>query len=201
MRVLAFDASTARGTVAVVDGGDVVWAEHFDSPRGRGGELFPALERAVRAAGTFDRVVVGIGPGSYNGLRAAIAAAEALHLARGVERVGVVSARALAGETEDFFALGDARGGRLWLARITAGRVAEDFALVTPEEARARVEAEPGVARLGTAELAAVPGVRVATVDGVGLARLGAREAAATGEIAPLYLKPAHITTPRGAGG
>lgn len=196
MRVLAFDGSTACGGVAVVEDGVMLFAETFASPRGRGGELFPALDRAVRATGRADRVAVGIGPGSYNGLRATIAAAEALHLAWEVPRVGVPSAAALDGG-EDFFALGDARAGQLWLARITAGRVVGDFALLSAAAVRERLEIAPEVPRLATAFLADFTDVPVGTPDVVRLAGLAAALEPAPGPLEPLYLKPAHITQPR----
>ena len=70
MTVLAFDCSTARGTVAVFANGTVLFREDFDSPRGRGGRFFPVLEAAVRAAGQPDRVAVddgiGLGRGRFS---------------------------------------------------------------------------------------------------------------------------------------
>jgi tRNA threonylcarbamoyl adenosine modification protein YeaZ len=197
MRVLAFDCSTTSGSVAVVDNGVTIHAESFACPRGRGGAFFPALERAVTAAGRVDRIAVGIGPGSYNGLRAAIAAAEGLHFATGAERVGIVSPRALAGGTGEFFALGDARGGVFWLVRIADGRVAGEFELLPLEALVAKLDARPDLRRLAAAPVPAVPGVVVAMPDAVTLARLALEETPATAVLEPMYLKPAHITAPR----
>ncbi len=199
VKVLAFDCSTAHGSVAVVENGATLFAETFESPRGRGGEFFPALERAVRAAGKFDRVAVGIGPGSYNGLRAAIAAAEGLHIATGAERVGVASPLALA-EEEDFFAMGDARSGQFWLARVTNGAAREAFSLVSHDALLAALDREPAVPRIATAELPGVARLTVAVPDAVRLGRLGrlgAGEMPALATLEPIYLKPAHITTAR----
>ena len=197
MKVLAFDCSTASGSVAVVDDGVTIHAESFECPRGRGGAFFPALERAMAAAGRVDRLAVGIGPGSYNGLRAAIAAAEGLHLTTGAERVGIVSPRALAGGVGEFFALGDARGGVFWLARIADGCVCGDFELLPLEALLAKLDARPELSRLATTSLPAVPGVRVAAPDAAMLARLALDETPATAVLEPMYLKPAHITAPR----
>lgn len=197
MRVLAFDCSTAQGSVAVVENGTTLFAEHFESPRGRGGEFFPALERAMLAAGRVDRVAVGIGPGSYNGLRAAIAAAEGLHIATGAERVGIVSPRALACGEREYFALGDARGGVLWLTRIVEGVVADDFELLPLAELLARLDARPEVPRFSAAPPPGVPDVSLAAPDAVVLARLAGTGTPAARGIEPLYLKPAHITQPR----
>ncbi len=199
VRVLAFDCSASRGSVAIVEKSGTLFAETFEIPRGRGSAFFPALERAVKAGGRIDRIAVGVGPGSYNGLRAGIAAAEGLHLALGAERVGIVSARALPGGGEDFFALGDARGGMFWLARIVDRAVVGDFELLPLDAVRARLEENPGVPRLSAAAIGDLPDVEVAWPEAEILARLAGGETPATHEMAPLYLKPAHITKPRAA--
>jgi tRNA threonylcarbamoyladenosine biosynthesis protein TsaB len=66
----------------------------------RGVELFPAIEAALAAAQVsareIDVVAVGIGPGSYTGLRVGVTAARALAYATGAELIGVPSCDALA---------------------------------------------------------------------------------------------------------
>ena len=86
MNVLAIESSCQTGSVAILKGGTVVISQEFDSPRGRGTELFAHLESALRACGDLDLVVVGTGPGRYNGLRAAISAAWGIARARGSRR-------------------------------------------------------------------------------------------------------------------
>lgn len=195
MKVLAFDCSAARGSVAVVENGTTLYAEDFPIPRGRGSEFFAALDRAVGATGRADRIAVGVGPGSYNGLRTAVAAAEGLHLAWGAPRVGVISPRALpAGGAEDFFVLGDARGGMLWLARMTGRLVAEEFALRPAAEVRARLDEHPDVPRLATTPLADFPEAEVCAPDAAILAQLAVFETPSGNAVEPFYLKPAHIT-------
>ena len=56
VKVLAFDCSTARGSVAAVEDGAVIFAETFECPRGRGGAFFEVLDRAIRALGRPDRI-------------------------------------------------------------------------------------------------------------------------------------------------
>ncbi|MGC1481201.1 MAG: hypothetical protein WA771_11895, partial [Chthoniobacterales bacterium] len=115
MRIVAFDCSTALGSVVATVDGRVEFRVDFDSPRGRGGRFFPELERAMKAVGHPDRVAVGIGPGSYNGLRTTVAAAAGLRLATGAGLVGVLSVRCLAVEAREYFAVGDARAGQVFL--------------------------------------------------------------------------------------
>lgn len=94
--ILAFDTSTRRTTVAVGDGG-------VDALRQADREAEPLLElvdSALGAAGAtiedLRGIVVGTGPGSFTGLRVALATAKTLAYARSLPLVGVSSAAALA---------------------------------------------------------------------------------------------------------
>lgn len=193
MRVLAFDCSTSTGSVAVVEDGAVCFAEAFDAPRGRGGAFFETLDRAVKS-GRPDRIVVGIGPGSYNGLRTAITAAEGLAFATGSERVGVLSVRALPCDAPEYVAVADARGGTFSWARISNRTLVGEVELIPAGELHRRLAAEsaPVFSPVFLAD-----GISIATPDAVILAGLGGSEPPARGLLEPFYLKPVHITQPR----
>jgi len=199
VKVLAFDCSASRGSVAVVEDGSVLFAEAFDCPRGRGGEFFLALERAVKAAGRADRVVVGVGPGSYNGLRASISAAEGLALATGAELTGVASVRAMPCAESEYVVVNDVRGGAFSYARIRGREMSGEIELLdrTAFQERVAREAAPVFAN---APIAFLPRLEIAFPEAAILAELGAAESAGSGGVEPLYLKPAHITKPKQPG-
>jgi tRNA threonylcarbamoyladenosine biosynthesis protein TsaB len=100
-RILAFDTSANATAVAVVCG-ERVFAEHDDgSTPGRHAEtLLPRIERCLAASslalGDLDLIAVGIGPGSFTGVRVGIATAKGLALATGTPVRGVVSLASLA---------------------------------------------------------------------------------------------------------
>lgn len=100
MRVLALDTSSDVGSVAVlVDG--VVRASLSARVQARHGEtLLPLVERTLELAdvpvATLDLLAVGLGPGSFTGLRIGVATAKGLALARGTPMVGIRTSRALA---------------------------------------------------------------------------------------------------------
>jgi tRNA threonylcarbamoyladenosine biosynthesis protein TsaB len=220
MLVLGVDTATAYAVAGVTAEGEVV-LEVAVGPaadgRPRHSEvLLPEIERSVEAAGGWDRIdriAVGIGPGSFTGLRIGIATARALAQARGLPLVPVGSLVALArGISED----GDGRG-ELALPVLDARR-SEAFAALFKDDGeelwppfvaspdalahrvqeldRAPLAAGDGALRFG-AELEAA-GATVASPENP-IHRVAARHVCAVGEAAveaptdqiqPLYLRP-----------
>ena len=75
--LLALDLSTAHGSIAVVRGDDVLFQSSFQSERSHNAQVFAPLREALAAAGEgLTGIVIGNGPGSYTGVRIAIAAAQ-----------------------------------------------------------------------------------------------------------------------------
>ena len=100
MTLLALDTSTDWASVAVYDGRSVLAEETWHAQRRHGDELFPTIERVITSARTrladIDRVAVATGPGSFTGLRVAIAAAQGIARGAGAAMVGVSTLDVLA---------------------------------------------------------------------------------------------------------
>jgi len=93
--ILAFDTATERATSALVDDGEVL-GERVS----RAATLLADVDALVRQAGAHPRDVtalaVGIGPGSFTGIRIGVAAARGLALALDLDAAGVSTLDALA---------------------------------------------------------------------------------------------------------
>ena len=100
MRVLAIETSCLRGSVALVEAGTVVAEGSHSRANAHGESIQPLIEAALAEAGwarsRLDRVAVGVGPGSFTGLRVGIALALGIGEGLGIEVVGVGSMAAMA---------------------------------------------------------------------------------------------------------
>lgn len=218
MVVLGVDSATADAVVGVTTDGEVVREARIDpGPDGRPRHsqvLLGEIERSVEEAGgwkAIDRIAVGVGPGSFTGLRIGIATARALAQARGSSIVPVSSLAALArgisesDATAPALPLIDARRGEVFAALYDAGgaEVWPPF-VAPPAELADRLQtmdwtplaAGDGALRFG-AELEAA-GATVAPPENP-IHRVAARHVCAVGEAAieatpdqiqPLYLRP-----------
>ncbi len=137
MLVLAFDSSTNDVSVAVArvagepsEGRREILTEISVPSRGASEALLPAAHAALGLAGApledVGRILVGVGPGTFTGIRIAAAAARSLALAAGVplskgSTLAALAAPALASaEESDVLAVIDARRRQIFVQRFTA---------------------------------------------------------------------------------
>ncbi len=100
MLLLALSTSTPRGGAAVLDGDRLLAAVAYDDLRGHAERLFGAIDEALAAAGVaraaLQALACDVGPGSFTGVRVAVASAKGIALALGVPVAGVTSLEAMA---------------------------------------------------------------------------------------------------------
>lgn len=136
MTLLAFDTATAATAVALeLAGGELTEARDDPEPAARPrhtSELLPLADGLLRAAGlgwrNVDRIAVGVGPGTFTGLRIGLATARAIAAARGLPLIAVSTATSLAlGAWEEARVRGAGH-----LAAVIDARRGEVFAAVWP---------------------------------------------------------------------
>lgn len=208
MKILALEFSSERRSVAVAEVSEGASATVLSCAAETGSQQTKALglvEAALRQAGVavehIECVAVGLGPGSYTGIRAAIALAQGWQLALGVQLLGLSSFEALAAQAQAAGLRGrvhlvaDAQRNELYLATYelspTECRLAEPLRLASPQEVQARLAANEPV--LGPEAERLVPGGRTLFPDAAVLAQVAAgRTDFVPGErLEPIYLRPA----------
>jgi universal bacterial protein YeaZ len=125
MKIVAVDFSFSQRSVAALNGGKVVEVVETD-PRKTNvlAMIAQALEQVQLPRDTVECVAVGLGPGSYTGIRASIAMAQGWQLATGVKLLGISSAEMIANQAQHEGLRGpvnvviDAQRGEFYLARF-----------------------------------------------------------------------------------
>jgi tRNA threonylcarbamoyladenosine biosynthesis protein TsaB len=151
MTVLGFDTATPATSVCVLRGdGEAIehvpGADELASRPAHGSELLPraaeALERAGVGFADLSAIAVGVGPGTFTGLRVGIATARALAHAHGLPVHPVSSLAALAEGIEAplRLALIDARRGEVFAALYGEDGPRWEPFMATPDAVAARVK-------------------------------------------------------------
>ena len=145
MLILAFDASTPVVAVALAradEDGREILAEISITARGASEALLPAVHAALDLAGeelaSVQRVLVGVGPGTFTGIRIASATARALALGTGTALSKNSTLAALAAPAlscyGDVLAVLDARRGQVFSQRFSEAGPATEIFCARPEE-------------------------------------------------------------------
>ena len=156
---LAVDTSTVVAAAIAVDG-RIVASETVDDTRAHAEALMPLVQRVAAAAGValadVDRIVTGVGPGPFTGLRVGVVTAMTLGEVLGVPVVGACSLDAVAaqwaaaGAPEEFLVVSDARRREVYWARYDGvGRRVSGPAVSAPAELPALPLAGPGAHLVG----------------------------------------------------
>ena len=158
--LLAIDTSTHYASLALADGDALLAELNWRVGQRHGSELLERARWLVREQGAamsdLTGIAVALGPGSFNGVRVAVATAKTLAFALGVPLYGVPTLDVIAWgarlATLPVWALLDAGRGEVYAARYEAASVqpiwgpqpsgdgvAEPYAIATPQALAARI--------------------------------------------------------------
>jgi tRNA threonylcarbamoyl adenosine modification protein YeaZ len=151
MKILAVEFSSERRSVAVVEAGAVLGRAVVDGGRAAISLVEAALQQAGCEREEIETIAVGLGPGSYTGIRGAVAFAQGWQLSRAVNLLGLSSVECLAAGAAIEHISGpvniviDAQRNEFYLARyeLSAGarRVVEPLRLAALAEIETRAQA------------------------------------------------------------
>lgn len=226
MRLAALDTSTALGSVALFDGGQLVAEDSRRVSNAHGESLLPMLDAVFARVGwapaDIARWGVCVGPGSFTGCRIGVATVKGIAFATGAEVVGVTSLDALAlglgvgPEGGDDLVVAVVHGGKgeLYVQATRRGAVVLPPSHIRVPDVASRVDAASAGGSLVVAGEASVEvdwsaiGPRVTfrreppydAPRAVAVARLALRGTPEDADrLEPLYVRPPEITMPRGA--
>ena len=205
--VLAIETSSDSASIALWQRDTLLASQGFASKRSLSADLFPALAKMLKDAPEVQTIVVGLGPGSYAGVRIGIAAALGLQAVWNCELVGIPSAAAMGTPSETFCVIGDARRGTWYFSEVSGGACVNGPELLDSEnELLKRAARFPNALRCAEAlpeaihaQLAELGAVESRVPEATILAQLASMNLGITQrhDLEPIYLREPHITRPK----
>jgi tRNA A37 threonylcarbamoyladenosine modification protein TsaB len=188
---LIIENSTASGTVVFAGDGGILVRREFS----KAGELAVAIHEIFLELGAPDEIIVGIGPGSYTGLRVASAMAIGIQLALGCPAFGCPSVFGY--QNVSYHVVGDARLGAVFLACIENQRLIRGPVLLPVAEFQSW---RPSLGDAPIFAIGPVPGCPDLPIVRPEAEYLIRSRESFTPSLEPLYLKEPHITVSKTSG-
>jgi len=131
---LVIDTSTSRTIVGLVKDKQIVWQGFHDGATDHGNAVAILAKQALVAGVNPDRVVVGMGPGPFTGLRVGISFARAFGAARNIPVIGICSLDAIVVEQDEYTVAIDARRKEIYWAKYKSGKRVQGPAVNFPAD-------------------------------------------------------------------
>ncbi len=131
---LAIDTSTSRTIVGLLDGEKVLFESFAIGATDHGRAVSDLVSQALLNNPAPERVVVGMGPGPFTGLRVGIAFARTFALACEIPVIGICSLDAIDTGKSDYTVAIDARRKEIYWARYVGGERVEGPSVNKPDE-------------------------------------------------------------------
>ena len=220
---LILDASSSTVSTALAKNGVLVWSGQWLSQNDHTRRLMPELLKGFEATSShpadITSIIVALGPGPFNGLRVAVAAAKGFAIGTGaaVYGIGTLEAEAARCSSDVLEVRPVLRAGKSAFATALYARQGHEWRMqgdieVLDEDALAEVsvkgpelcgELEPDhLERLtsATGHKARVrdpESTRTESLLYLGYRRIAAAESTQVARLQPIYSRPPHITQPR----
>lgn len=150
MKILGIDTSTADSSVALMEDGKIIGEFTVNQKRTHSESLLPIIKELLKLLEIdieeIDLFAVGIGPGSFTGIRIGMTVAKTLAQITNKDILGISSLEAIAQNAKAKYILPvlDARGGRIYYAIFNRDmdRIQEDSLIFADELASSLNEYE-----------------------------------------------------------
>jgi tRNA A37 threonylcarbamoyladenosine modification protein TsaB len=185
---LSIENSTSEGSLAAECTGHDLLSFQFHGSA----ELGTVLRDALAAMGQLSQVVVGIGPGSYTGIRVAIATAIGLEWSLGCKTFGYPSVLGYA--EKSYAVIGDARRDSCAVTVVRNRALVDGPRLINREAVAAFLETNQQLPLFAVNKIPGWPDLEIRVPEAKYLLDKTEVFVPLT---EPLYLKGPHITTPR----
>ncbi len=199
MKILAIELSTARGSLAWLDG-EVAFVREWPNDRRNSAAFFENLQVVRKKFGAPETIIVGLGPGSYAGTRIAISAAIGIQLSGDARLIGWPSICAMESEAKGYCVVGDARRKSFFLACIVRNELIEGPMLLSGPDLKAKLQSlEPAMPVFSSEILPQFDNLVLHFPSALVLARL-AEEPGHSFFLPPLeptYMRGPHVTLPK----
>jgi tRNA threonylcarbamoyl adenosine modification protein YeaZ len=131
---LVIDTATSRTIVGIVRDREILWQSFHEGATDHGNAVADLVRQALTAGVNPDRVVVGMGPGPFTGLRVGISFARAFAAARNIEVLGICSLDAIVVDLDEYTVAIDARRKEIYWATYKSGNRVEGPAVNFPAD-------------------------------------------------------------------
>lgn len=193
MKVLALELSSAVGSVASLDDQWQRQLRSFPADRKDSGLFYENLQAIYQPDAPPDLIVIGLGPGSYSGVRIAIATALGLRSAIGARLRGVPSISAI--DRAEYFFVSDARRNSFAFAHVVGGRCLEGPLLCDQKQVRERLAQAGERPIISTQPMSQFEGIIVEHPSALRLLELGLElDGPADETPEPIYLRAPYFT-------
>jgi tRNA threonylcarbamoyladenosine biosynthesis protein TsaB len=216
MKILALELSSARGSIALLDGDKLEFDREWPNDRKNSGPFFEHLREVQKRFGKPETIIVGLGPGSYAGTRIAISAAIGLSFGGrrtvgaqnmghdsacpSIRLIGYPSICAIECDAPEYCVIGDARRNSFYYARVCDRDLSEAPILMSEAELRGKLaKLDKKMSIFTTEKLPQFERAELRYPAAKMLAQLGANTKRSFTEspLEPMYLREPHITIPK----
>ena len=146
LNTLIIDTSSSQTCVGGAIDSEIIYERYHLGPVAHAEVLPIFVAEALTRLTRIDQVVVGMGPGSYVGLRVGIAFARAFALGRGITCKGVCSLDGIAVSAPEYLITTDARRNEIFWASYRDGRRVIGPSVSTADEISLRPGKKFGIA-------------------------------------------------------